>query len=66
VGYFHVVFTLPAEVADVAFHNKALVYDLLFAPRRRKWALYQQDVLPRVPARVFNGVRKQMEDVAVG
>jgi hypothetical protein len=30
VGYFHVVFTLPVEVADVAFHNKALVYDLLF------------------------------------
>ena len=30
VGYFHVVFTLPAEVADIAFHNRALVYDLLF------------------------------------
>ena len=30
VGYFHVVFTLPAEVADIAFHNKALIYDLLF------------------------------------
>jgi Putative transposase/Transposase zinc-binding domain len=30
VGYFHVVFTLPAEVADIAFHNKAQVYDLLF------------------------------------
>ncbi|MER8594130.1 IS91 family transposase [Mesorhizobium sp. M1182] len=30
VGYFHVVFTLPAEVADIAFHNKALVYELLF------------------------------------
>ena len=30
VGYFHVVFTLPAEVADIAFHNKAEVYDLLF------------------------------------
>jgi len=30
VGYFHVVFTLPAEAADIAFHNKALVYDLLF------------------------------------
>ena len=30
VGYFHVVFTLPAEVADVAYQNKALVYDLLF------------------------------------
>jgi len=30
VGYFHVVFTLPAEIADIAFQNKALVYDLLF------------------------------------
>ena len=30
VGYFHVVFTLPAEVADVAFQNKGAVYDLLF------------------------------------
>ncbi len=29
VGYFHVVFTLPTEVADVGFQNKALVYDLL-------------------------------------
>ncbi len=30
VGYFHVVFTLPAEVADIAAQNKAVVYDLLF------------------------------------
>lgn len=30
VGYFQVVFTLPAEVADIAFQNKALGYDLLF------------------------------------
>jgi len=30
VGYFHVVFTLPAGVADIAFQNKALAYDLLF------------------------------------
>ena len=30
VGYFHVVFTLPAEVADLAFQNKAVIYDLLF------------------------------------
>lgn len=30
VGYFHVVFTLPAEVADIAGHNKAALYDLLF------------------------------------
>ena len=30
VGYFHVVFTLPIEVADIALQNKAIVYDLLF------------------------------------
>jgi hypothetical protein len=30
VGYFHIVFTLPAEIADIAWHNKAVVYDLLF------------------------------------
>jgi hypothetical protein len=30
VGYFHVVFSVPAEVADIALHNKAVVYDLLF------------------------------------
>ncbi len=30
VGYFHVVFSLPAEIAAIAWQNKALVYDLLF------------------------------------
>lgn len=30
VGYFHVVFTLPAPIADIAFQNKRVVYDLLF------------------------------------
>ena len=30
VGYFHVVFTLPAEIAPIASQNKAVVYDLLF------------------------------------
>lgn len=30
VGYFHVVFTLPAEIANIAFQNKAALYDLLF------------------------------------
>jgi hypothetical protein len=30
VGYFHVVFTLPAEIAAIAFHNKAALYDVLF------------------------------------
>ena len=30
VPYFHVVFTLPAPVAEIAFQNKATVYALLF------------------------------------
>lgn len=30
VGYFRVIFTLPAEVADIAYHNKSALYDLLF------------------------------------
>jgi len=30
VPYFHVVFTLPAEVAAIAFQNKAAVYAILF------------------------------------
>ncbi|MGA7789847.1 MAG: transposase zinc-binding domain-containing protein, partial [Xanthobacteraceae bacterium] len=30
VGYFHVVFTLPAAIADIAYHNKAAIYDILF------------------------------------
>jgi len=29
VGYFHLVFTLPAEIAAIAYQNKAVVYDLL-------------------------------------
>ena len=29
VPYFHCVFSLPAEIADIAYTNKAVVYDLL-------------------------------------
>jgi hypothetical protein len=29
VEYYHVVFTLPAQIADIAYHNKAVIYDLL-------------------------------------
>ncbi len=28
--YFHVIFTLPAEIADIAFYNKRVIYGLLF------------------------------------
>ncbi len=30
VPYFHVVYTLPAAIRDLAYHNKAVIYDLLF------------------------------------
>ena len=30
VPYFHVVFTLPGPIADIAYQNKAVIYDLLF------------------------------------
>ncbi len=30
VPYFHVVFTVPAAAAEIAFHNKAAVYAILF------------------------------------
>ena len=30
VPYFHLVFTLPAAIADIAYQNKTVIYDLLF------------------------------------
>ena len=30
VPYFHVVFTVPASIAEIALHNKAVVYGILF------------------------------------
>src|ERR1700752_816799 len=29
VAYYHIVFTVPAPVADIALQNKAVVYDIL-------------------------------------
>ncbi|HST87420.1 MAG TPA: IS91 family transposase, partial [Ktedonobacterales bacterium] len=29
VGYFHVVYTVPAPIADIAYQNKRVIYDLL-------------------------------------
>ncbi|MFC1777679.1 transposase zinc-binding domain-containing protein, partial [Pseudomonadota bacterium] len=30
VDYYHVVFTLPATISDIAYQNKAVIYKLLF------------------------------------
>jgi len=31
VGYFHLVFTLPAKIGPIAYQNKAVVYDACYA-----------------------------------
>jgi hypothetical protein len=31
LDYYHLVFTLPAPIATIAYYNKAVIYDLLFA-----------------------------------
>jgi hypothetical protein len=30
VPYYHLVFTLPAPIADIGYQNKAVIYDILF------------------------------------
>ena len=30
IEYYHVVFTLPTPISDIAYQNKAVIYDLLF------------------------------------
>ena len=35
VPYFHVVFTLPPQIADIAYQNKAVIYGILFKAAAR-------------------------------
>jgi hypothetical protein len=30
IEYYHAVFTVPTQIAEIAYHNKAVIYDLLF------------------------------------
>jgi hypothetical protein len=30
IPYYHLVFTLPAAIADIAYQNNAAIYDILF------------------------------------
>jgi hypothetical protein len=50
VGYFHVVFTLPAEIADIALQNKAIVYDLLFSGASETMMTIAADPCTSAPA----------------
>src|ERR1700694_4376556 len=33
--YYHLVFTLPAAIGDIAYQNKAVIYDLMWRADRR-------------------------------
>jgi hypothetical protein len=35
VPYFHVVYTLPAQIGDIAYQNKAVIYTCCSKPRPR-------------------------------
>jgi hypothetical protein len=43
VAYYHLVFTLPAPVAAIAFQNKAVVYDILFKAASQTLAIIAAD-----------------------
>src|SRR5258708_20020418 len=48
VPYYHLVFTLPALAADIAFQNKTVVYDILFKASAE--ALMTTAAAPQHPA----------------
>jgi len=56
VGCFHVVFTLPAEVSDIAFHNKAVVYDLLFKTASETMMRYYVASATKLIPRIVGGL----------
>jgi len=43
VPYFHLVFTLPAAIAEIAYQNKAVVYGILFKAAARTLAAIAAD-----------------------
>ena len=61
VPYFHVVFTLPAPIAAIAFQNKAVVYAILFAASRRS-----DDDARRQPAEARRTDRRRRCSAHVG
>jgi hypothetical protein len=43
VPYYHVVFTLPAPIADIAYQNKAVIYGVLFKAAAKTLATIAAD-----------------------
>ena len=55
VPYFHVVFTLPSAIGDIAYQNKAVIYDLLFTASAETMTTIAAD--PKHLGHVLNVVR---------
>jgi hypothetical protein len=56
VPYYHVVFTLPAAIADIAYQNKPVIYDLLFKTSAETLTTIAADPkTPRRPRRHHHG-----------
>jgi hypothetical protein len=53
VPYFHVVFTLPAPIAAIAFQNKPVVYAILFAASAEAMTTLAVKPLSRLFRRLF-------------
>jgi len=43
VEYYHLVFTLPAPISDIAYHNQAVIYHLLFRTAAQTLQLIARD-----------------------
>jgi hypothetical protein len=60
IPYYHVVFTAPAAIGAVAFHNKAAVYHLLF--RTAAETLTAIARRSQAPGRTYRRVRRPAEE----
>ena len=43
VAYYHLVFTLPAPISDIAYYNKTVIYHLLFRSAARTLQIIARD-----------------------
>jgi len=57
VSAFHLVFTLPALIADIAYQNKRMIYDLLFKAAAKTTITIAADEHIHPPQQVVLGMR---------
>jgi hypothetical protein len=62
VAYFHIVFTLPAAIAAIAYQNKAVIYGILFTASAETMIAIAAD-LKRLGARIGFGDNQARVDL---